>query len=398
MGELIATMIAGPAAGAAVAQHKGQPTPEAPPLQDAGSLLPAMPGGDTPSLQMAQTESSGDSGGGLEMLLGASGPTEDQPPAAPVEPEAFNNPYTAADNPEAYLPTQDNQDVTVTGDRWQPKKLDALGQIGDALLILRGQKPIFRERLKDRNEREAMRGWRSDPEGAMSRMRMVDDDTAREMEEQQSRVSANKELAASRRQAMKIKGGEVIGSLVQPFQGNPEGYNKIAPQLKGMAEYFGYDPSLLPDTYDENSLSLIGQQGLSAYETQRLRDYDTSEGRMAKHQEATRGETQRHHQVLEEETRRSHDVDDELARERFNFDQSQKGGPKSIFSADKKDEDGNPMARGTLTADGRKAILIGSDGKVKVFRLQKPGDLTTRVRSPEEDAIAQKVWEEAAGK
>ena len=276
-------------------------------LQPADTLL-APPQTAPPEMAQPMTQPMGDTGQSyMSALIGdpmASGLTNDQP-APPPEP--FDNPYTKTDQPI-------EEDIVVEGDDWKPKKLDFLGQLGDALLMARGRRPIFSERLRDRNMKDALQGAQKDPERAIARVRQVDPDTAWEMQEDLSRMKANEELAAGRALERKLKGGEMMGSMIASLPDDDAQaeaiYSKTYPTLQRMAEYFGYDKDLLPSKFDRGTIEAIKSQGMSAYEQARLRQFATTETREAAHQrrslealiqhrEATRAEIARHNEATE---------------------------------------------------------------------------------------------------
>ena len=243
----------------------------------AQAQLPEMPGPQMSSPDMAQLAPNMNSGGssGMAEMLTAPQQTAQLQPMQDEEPEVFDNPYARTDQPI-------EEEITVQGDDWEPKKLDLLGQIGDALLIARGRRPIFRERMKERNARDAMKGFQKDPETAISRMRQVDAEAAQDLQEQQSRVSANEELRAKRALDRKIEGGKIMGSMMDAIK-DDETYQRVRPALEKMSSYYEYDPDLLPKTFDREGFDMMVRQGMTPYEGRRLKQFERAQGFEEKH-------------------------------------------------------------------------------------------------------------------
>lgn len=312
-------------------------------------------------------------------LLGQS-----QAPPAPAP--QVDNPY-APDTPKELT----GQPIEVVGDDWKPKKEDLLGKIADTILLLRGRRPVFRDKVDSHNMESALQGFQKDPETAIARVRQVDPEKAWQMNEDLSRVKANQALETQRMIDTRNKAGDIMGSMVNAITDskNPEEiYAQKLPTIRKFAEYYGYDPSLLPDTYDKDTMNFIRQKGFSAYEQERLKDFDQTEARQADYQDRSLQALTQDRQARLEEEKRNHDIDNALAREKFDFDKTKtengKPGPKNIFNKD------TGEYRGLMSPDGQQAAVLGPDGKWKAYRLQRRGDLSSRVRAPAEDEIVNK--------
>lgn len=291
-------------------------------------------------------------------------------PSASEDKEPFDNPYT---------PT-DDQDIVVEGDPWKPKGPGVLGDIMDTLLMLKGKPPVFRIK---KNMPEILQGFAAGGEArneAISRMRQVHGQTAWEMARQDAQMDAADALAAERQQAMKIEAAKYTGSIIHAFADNPEGYERVLPTARGLVERIGGDPELLPDTYDKDRIELAIGSALTPYNRERLEDFDKAERRQAGHQAAQRQSLDQHREATREETQRANQADEALAREKFVLQQQKSDkGQKTIFSLDRRDDQGRPLPAGSLSSDGRKLMLRGEDGKLYVYKLRQIGDITSRV-------------------
>jgi hypothetical protein len=360
------------------------------PLPDAAAALPAMPGPQGTAPDVSQP-----SFADMAPMLTA---LADQPvPAATEDPEPSNNPYTPFDpkEPSDEPKEPSDEDIEVVGDSWQPKKLSPLEEVAN--LFLGGYLGI---KNKQKNMRSAMEGFQRDPDQAARRMRQVDPKEAWKMYEDTSRIKYNQSLTKSTEQKYQITADKAISGALVSMSKDPEAakyYDKVRPILQETWDRVG-GKTQLPEVYDADTLGTIGNLGMSAYQAQRLDQQERGLQSLVGQREATVAETQRHNQTTEAETRRSNEVDEALAGEKFTFSQKKSDkGMKSLFSLDRRDESGNPMPVGTMSADGRIAGIYGSDGKVKAFRLRVPGDLSSRVRSPNEDAILQAAIDKAKG-
>lgn len=309
MGELIATAIGGPAAGQAVAAHKASGGPmEAAPLQDAGSLLPQMPGPQQsmPDASVPQPT----------QIAQAQTPNQDamfgqtRLPQGTIEenPQPVDNPY-APDTAK---------EIVVQGDDWKPKHESFLGQIGDFLLMRRGMQPVFRQRTDEANLKSAMQGFQKDPETAISRVRQVDPELAAKLQEQQSRVNANNALTQQREAARMQQGSNVLGSMLGSITKSKDPaaiYSKTLPTMRAYAEAMHFPSDMLPDTYDPDIVGTLQNGGLSVYQQQRLDQYNRGLNSLIQNRQATQDETKRAHMADEAEANRTHTVHEGIAQQ-----------------------------------------------------------------------------------
>lgn len=309
-----------------------------------------------------------------------------QPQGQSSAPQLPDNAY-APDTPKDIMASSAADDsIQVIGDDWKPKRMSPLENIADYFLG-----GLIRRHVKAANEASALKGFQKDPETAIARVRQVDPERAWKMNEDLSRVKANQALETQRMIDTRNKAGDIMGSMVNAITDskNPEEiYTQKLPTIRKFAEYYGYDPSLLPDTYDKDTMNFIRQKGFSAYEQERLKDFDQTEARQADYQDRSLQALTQDRQARLEEEKRNHDIDNALAREKFDFDKTKtengKPGPKNIFNKD------TGEYRGLMSPDGQQAAVLGPDGKWKAYRLQRRGDLSSRVRSPAEDEIVNK--------
>lgn len=320
--------------------------------QDPGQISQPQPQG----MAIAMPDMSQDTSSGMSM-------TTPTPQSAPVD-----NPYVP-DTPKELAGGDENPDITVTGDRFQPKGESVLGKIADTLLLLRGRQPVFRQRTDAANLREAMKGYDRDPDAAIRRVNLVDADAAQKLRESRERMEANRQLAQERRLAIQEKGFDRLSSMtgaISNAKDPAKAYTQLLPTLRKYATQYSLDGnSMFPDTYDPQAVGAIRQGGLSAYQQEALSNQDNNAA----------------------ETKRYHDAQIELAKGRLSLSEQRAeqsgqktGGIKRVL---------NPrtgQAVGTLSSDGRFAALQAEDGQWYAFRLTTPGDISTRVRFPEQDA------------
>jgi len=360
MGEIIAGAIGGPAAAAAVAKHKAQGMEEAAPLADAASLLPGMPGAQDMSsggLSQGQSQTMAQATPMQQALLSPPSQTPATQPMSDVQ-QPYDNPYVS-DTPKELA--QNDRPIEVTGDDWKPKKESILGQIGDFMLMRRGMQPVFRQRTDQANLESAMQGFQKDPETAISRVRKIDPEMAMRLQEQQSRVQANQELAKQRLMARQEAGGKLMGGVLSSLPKDdtaPAVYQKILPKLRGMADYYGYPSDLFSDKYDKDEINAMVSQGITPYQAQRLGQQERStqseinyRGERLKDFDAQNAETRRYHQSMEGISQQR--VDQAAAN-------AAKTPDKSVSTLQTKY---GPME----VVGGKKGRLVGPDGNVHYY-------------------------------
>lgn len=340
--------------------------PGAAPLADASSLLPSAQAQDMSQggLQQGQALAQNQTPM-MDALAGAPQPAAAPPPVEAVQ-APVDNPYVA-DTPKDL-----NSDITVQADPWKPKKESLLGQIGDAVLLMKGMKPIFRERTDNKNMESAMEGFQKDPEQAIRRMRRVDPETAWKMQEDYTRMKANEELAQQRAEARRAQGGQMIGGILSSIPNDKTAadvYTKVLPTIRKMSEYYGYDPSLLPDKYDPDEINAMTHQGLSAYQAKRLGQYGTE----IENTQNYRGQRLKQMQQSVDQTGQHYQTEEQIQQQRAdhaNRDRSvvqTKYGPAEV------------------AADGKSMVLVGPDGlKHKYLNVgQKGGQVQWKLFSSE---------------
>ncbi len=315
-------------------------------------------------------------------LLSQAMPTQqaDTAQAAPApDAKPVDNPYVD-DTPKELA---DDEPITVTGDRFQPKHESLLGKIADTLLILRGRQPVFRQRTDAANMREAMKNYSADPEAAARRVNLIDADAAQKLRESTQRMQNNELIQASNLGTLQDKGFDRLASLSGAIQSSKDpaaNYQRMLPTLRAVAGQYKLDDTVqFPDQYDANTLGNIKKGGLTVYQQEALQNQDETNKRITDNADRNYKETVRYHNIQREL------ATGRLAVSQQNADRPRgkaANAPKNLFW-----EDGRTA--GTLSADGRRAALVGPDGKWYAFRLRVPGDVSTRVRAPAEDAMLQ---------
>ena len=203
------------------------------------------------------------------------------PPQAPAAP--LDNPYTPYDN-NVQQDVAENvgtpeEDITVTGDSYQPKHKEGwLGKTLDVLLMLRGRHPAFKERKDLENFQDIMGSYLDNPERAIRRVgKYVDPETAIRMQQNLSTVRANEELASGRLQDRRDKGLDRMANMTGILAGNKnaeEIYKQKLPMFRQYMSNYGYTAEeakkLLPDKYDPDQLAALRSSGISVYDQGRL--------------------------------------------------------------------------------------------------------------------------------
>lgn len=395
---LLATMLGGPAAGQMAQawsnQREASATPEQP-LTPADSLLPQLPGPQGVDMGLSQAQAPQLVDTGLTFNDMSAPFSTDEPPPMPEQQEAFNSPYTPFDNPVVEEePTGD--DVTVEGDPWQPKKQDVLSIIGDFLLMRRGMQPLFRQRLEERNLREAMKGYDRDPEGAIRRVNQVDADAAAKLRSRLYEDRYRQEQAREKRFQADQELDQTVSSMLDPLlKRKPEEAAQMYPKFRDIMarriEMRGGDPSALPEQWDPDEMEVVRSMGYTPYQQSQRDRLQQATDTLIEHRKATLAETRRANDARLSETRRNNDVDNARAQEKLEFDQEQtrkKNAPfVNVFNPD------TGEFRGRLSPDGRALGIFNSQtGKWEAYRLRTPRKLETRVRSPGEDRQLNQVY------
>lgn len=387
---LLAYMLGGPAAGQMAQQWSNQreasATPEQP-LTPAENLLPQLPGPQDAEMGLSQAQAPQLVDTGLTFNDMSAPFSMDEPPPMPEQQEAFNSPYTPFDNPVVEEPTGD--DVTVEGDPWQPKKQDVLSIIGDFLLMRRGMQPLFRQRLEERNLREAMKGYDRDPEAAIRRVNQVDAEKAVSLRSRLYEDRYRQEQAREKRFQAEQELDQTVSSMLDPLlKRKPEEAAQMYPKFRDIMarriEMRGGDPAALPEQWDPDEMEIVRSMGYTPYQQSQRDRLQQATDALIENRKDRLAETRRNNEARLRETRRNNDADNARADEKLEFDQAQAREKNAPFvSVFNKDTGG---FRGKLAPDGRGLAIFNSQtGKWEAYRLRTPRDLTTRVRSPGED-------------
>lgn len=386
MGDLLNTLAGGVqgavgATGLQSNQAAAPPQSYMVPLTPAAEMLPGVPQGVVGDVSQAapQTAQAG-MPPAVAALLGQPAQPEME---APDEP--YVNPYAGGVDEPIEEQLSDDEDITVEGDPWQPDKLNTLEKIADFFL-----KGNLRYGNKQKNMKSALQGAVRDPERAIARMRQVDPKMAWKMQEDLTRMKANQALVLNREGERLKTGGGVMGGMLEAIQKSPDpkaAYQKLLPILQTYGDKYGVPPEAFDPEYDPERVNTLIGSGISAYQQRYLEHQKEALGALTQHRGATLEQDEDQFQRSEERKERQHrETEMRLGAKNDN-------GSRSIFSADRRDAGGRPAPIGTMSKDGRTAALKDESGEWRVFRLQTPGDISTRVYSEGDTEIFRKKLE-----
>lgn len=390
MGEIVKALGAIKQAKAAIGSNgadTSDPGVQLAPINLPGSDL-SMTGG---IMAQAPDQSAPSPGIGLMDLIGSSVQPQDQ--SAPAPQTSVDNPYTSADNlqnPASDIGTQDDTPITVQGDGWKPPHKEGwLGKTMDVLEMLHGRGTPFKNRVDEKNLEAAMRGFQSHPEEAINRVAQVSPDAATKLKQTMSAVQANDALAQQRQDELNQGRQAQLQSQVSAVvnSNNPEQvYAKVLPVLNAQAERLGMPA--FSDKYDPDTLGVIAKSGMTPYQQGALSHEQKSLAAQISNQNVD-NQIAKQRLIVEKQNADTSRMNAETDRQNANRKED-KPVTKNIFH-----QDGS--FAGSVGPDGMTAVIYGPDGKPYAFVLRKKGDINSRVRAPENDAVVQAAAEKAAG-
>lgn len=157
---------------------------------------------------------------------------------------------------------------------------DAIGHIGDALLIGTGNDPIYGPRVKQERVAEAMKGFDQDPQGAIERLGEIDPEYAMKVASDfatQQQKQAEEQRAALKGEIDRTNQADAMRARL--LQGaTPETYGAMRDRIINMGTKLGQNwASQLPPAYDEATIGNLINQGMSpdAYVDNKRADRNT---------------------------------------------------------------------------------------------------------------------------
>lgn len=193
-------------------------------------------------------------------------------PQAPAPQQAPQEYY-----PEQPEPVVNNNEVAISGDPWKPHHRTTLGTIADVLLGA----PVFGNKAKRDNMREAMKGFTDDPLRSIRRVAKFNPEAAWEM----FNVYEDNRRAddISKRSEDTMVWNRVSGLLSVANQKN---YSAVRDRARAYAQRHKLDIDI-PDSYDPEEIESIRQAGMSAkeqltleantdYREERLRQFEAN--------------------------------------------------------------------------------------------------------------------------
>lgn len=189
-------------------------------------------------------------------------------------------------------PAAESAPLNVQGNQWQPHKESTLGKIGDALLMMKGMQPIFRERTAQANQREVMQNYYkqmgSHPTGQA--MDDLNNDTARRLDmipgldpkvaedftdsnARDSYYSAGENMRndnrATKGMSMLSSMASQVAAIKDPAQ-QATAYQSLLPAMRAIGSTYGVDDnvtsSLLGDQFDPTKLQALAKASETPYD------------------------------------------------------------------------------------------------------------------------------------
>lgn len=263
MGEVLSALKAVKAAKAATVGSNGADT------SDPGAQLMSDPLGGAPAVQPSPLSTlypnmPDFSGQGNQQAQGGQ-PAMDAPQISNQSAPQVQAPQAPADNPydgNNYSTPQeigasigrgsDDDNVTVTGDAWKPKKESGLGRIMDTLLELRGRKPVFKDRTDDANLQSASENAQGDEKPGfdqqklISRVRKFNPELANQLQDKLTTSTRLQDNLDRQNAVFDLKKEEIVRdraasmmSAVKPT--DTEGMAKMRERVIAYAKNKGYD-------------------------------------------------------------------------------------------------------------------------------------------------------------
>jgi hypothetical protein len=144
---------------------------------------------------------------------------------------------------------------------------DIIGALGDGILISNGQKPIYSERRKLENERDALQDFKTAPELSARRLMEVDPDKGYAMmSDMDKRATAKETAQASAKNARltaQSKGFGILGGLAGTL--NKNNYKQQMAIIRRVADDYGIELPDSPAEYDEEYAKNLSMMGVERY-------------------------------------------------------------------------------------------------------------------------------------
>jgi hypothetical protein len=169
-----------------------------------------------------------------------------------------------------------------------------LGTLGDAFLIQAGRDPIYRQRLQQDREAEALQNFTTDPTTAIQQLNQVNPQLAAQLWDRQQDNTRQASALDIQRQALRQKQQDAFDDRVYSALGSAtdeKSYQALVNQINGSSERLGIKPSFdLPPNYDAARVAALRMQGIPVDRQAQLQDMrEYRQGQLSNQQLAERG-------------------------------------------------------------------------------------------------------------
>lgn len=165
--------------------------------------------------------------------------------------------------------TSSTDPITIQGDPWHPVHRNVLGRIADAL----AGKPIYEQRMRDRDMQDAMSVW--DPENPQATIRRIAQipgmaGTAINMAEKFGDEKDKEDARAIRNSAKEMVIGDRLGAMAGAA--TPQNWGAMRQQMVNMLNVWGKKPEDydIPQNFDQNWADSMSKGAISAANQARL--------------------------------------------------------------------------------------------------------------------------------
>lgn len=335
-----------------------------------GSIYPQMPDFSGQGMNQAQ--------GGMPQTT-APQMSQEAPQIAPPQAAPIDNPYDGQNysNPREIAGSigqgSNDENITVTGDAWKPKKESGVGRLMDTLLELRGRRPVFKDRTDDANLQSAMDGAQGDSkpgfdqEKLISRVRKFNPDLADKMENQfvvQQRLQGNLDRS---NEVFDMKKRELVldrtASAMQTpgLDKDPVAYQKMRDRMIAYGNKYKEDVSNdIPEQWDPDIANIVRYGRIGVKDQTKLEQGDrklTQGDRRLDQRDTSIGNQDRHNQAMEGTSQQNADTASRNANKR-----PDKGESRFVDT-----KNGRMVIRGNqgviISPDGNQHSFITNDGK-----------------------------------
>jgi hypothetical protein len=188
---------------------------------------------------------------------------------------------TRQPRPGEPMPGGMGDDVAAVIKGFKPKKINFFQALGDQLLMHWGNKPVFQQRVNDKNMREAMEGFTSDPVQAVRRIAQVNPELAwtllDKIQDNKRADSAQERLLGKDQDSVLKNAAGIMGVALR----NPQNRSAAIQRYNQILRSRGLEDHILSDDVDDAVLESIyygamppNQQEQAEYRKTRLEQQD----------------------------------------------------------------------------------------------------------------------------